>query len=319
MAGRVRVPGCGHAGGWRLGDGRFWCCRLRRADVGDGGHDLRPHAHAADGVVHGVLAVRHAEGRGLGARACSARWRSAPTRPRGRCCTGCARCWCAPAGSGSAAWSRSTRPTSAARSPACAAAAQKGKKVLVGSRRRADASPRASGRCRMASLADASAASLRPFLTDHVEPGSTVITDGWQAYRPATAELATTTSGAASAPGARRGPRAAARRAPSRLARQALAARHPPRLRRRGAPAAATSTSSCSASTAAAPAAAGWSSTASSSSPSPTTRSATATSWSTRNQRSALLPGDQAGATRPPSNARRRTGRGERPDQAYSA
>ena len=29
--------------------------------------------------------------------ACSGRWRSARTRRRGRCCTGCARCWCAPA------------------------------------------------------------------------------------------------------------------------------------------------------------------------------------------------------------------------------
>src|SRR5680860_1269665 len=35
--------------------------------VTDGGHDLRPDAHAADGVVHRVLAVRHPEGRHLGA------------------------------------------------------------------------------------------------------------------------------------------------------------------------------------------------------------------------------------------------------------
>jgi transposase-like protein len=35
----------------------------------------------------------------------------------------------------------------------------------------------------MAPLADASAASLHPFVTDHVEPGATVITDAWQGYR----------------------------------------------------------------------------------------------------------------------------------------
>ena len=43
--------------------------------------------------------------------------------------------------------------------------------------------PKGLGRCRMAPLADASATSLRAFVTDHVEPGSTVITDGWQGYR----------------------------------------------------------------------------------------------------------------------------------------
>ena len=35
----------------------------------------------------------------------------------------------------------------------------------------------------MAILADASAASLHPFVTDNVTPGATVITDGWQGYR----------------------------------------------------------------------------------------------------------------------------------------
>ena len=35
----------------------------------------------------------------------------------------------------------------------------------------------------MAPLADASAASLHAFVADHVEPGATVVTDGWQGYR----------------------------------------------------------------------------------------------------------------------------------------
>ena len=34
----------------------------------------------------------------------------------------------------------------------------------------------------MLPLADASAASLHPFVTDFVEPGATVITDGWRGY-----------------------------------------------------------------------------------------------------------------------------------------
>jgi transposase-like zinc ribbon protein len=50
--GGFTCPSCGHAGGWRLGDG---------------GHGLRPDPDAADGVVHRVLAVRHPEGRHLGA------------------------------------------------------------------------------------------------------------------------------------------------------------------------------------------------------------------------------------------------------------
>lgn len=43
--------------------------------------------------------------------------------------------------------------------------------------------PRGFGRCRMLPIADASAASLHAFVTDHVEPGARVITDGWQGYR----------------------------------------------------------------------------------------------------------------------------------------
>jgi glycosyltransferase involved in cell wall biosynthesis len=42
--------------------------------------------------------------------------------------------------------------------------------------------PRGYGRCRLAPLADASAASLRAFVSDHVEPGATVITDSWKGY-----------------------------------------------------------------------------------------------------------------------------------------
>ena len=57
----------------------------------------------------------------------------------------------------------------------------KGKKSLVGVAVELK-EPRGYGRCRMAILADASAASLHPFVTEHVEPGATVITDAWQGY-----------------------------------------------------------------------------------------------------------------------------------------
>jgi transposase-like protein len=57
----------------------------------------------------------------------------------------------------------------------------RGKKVLVGVAVEVK-EPRGMGRCRMAPLADGSASSLHPFVTDHVEPGTRVITDGWNGY-----------------------------------------------------------------------------------------------------------------------------------------
>lgn len=58
----------------------------------------------------------------------------------------------------------------------------KGKKVLVGIA--VEVTERCGfGRCRMQILPDASAATLHPFLTAHIEPGARVITDGWSGNR----------------------------------------------------------------------------------------------------------------------------------------
>ncbi len=57
----------------------------------------------------------------------------------------------------------------------------KGKKVLTGIAVELR-EPKGFGRCRMAPLGDASATSLHAFVTDHVEPGATVITDAWPGY-----------------------------------------------------------------------------------------------------------------------------------------
>lgn len=57
---------------------------------------------------------------------------------------------------------------------------QKGKKVLVGIA--IERRGKGFGRCRMQVLADASVDSLRAFVTAHVEPGSTLVTDGWSSY-----------------------------------------------------------------------------------------------------------------------------------------
>ena len=65
--------------------------------------------------------------------------------------------------------------------PGLAGGRARGKKVLTGIAVEVQA-PNGVGRCRMLPLADASAASLHPFVTDHVEPRATVITDGWAGY-----------------------------------------------------------------------------------------------------------------------------------------
>lgn len=58
----------------------------------------------------------------------------------------------------------------------------KGKKVLTAIAVEMLA-PRGFGRCRMAPVSDASGASLEAFVTDSVEPGTTVVTDGWMGYQ----------------------------------------------------------------------------------------------------------------------------------------
>ena len=64
--------------------------------------------------------------------------------------------------------------------------------------------PNGLGRCRMRPLADASAASLHAFVTDQVEPGARVITDGWAGYR-GLEKLGSSTTGAARGPPGRTG------------------------------------------------------------------------------------------------------------------
>jgi transposase-like protein len=57
----------------------------------------------------------------------------------------------------------------------------RGKKALVGIAVEVR-QPRGYGRCRMAVLPNASAPTLHQFVVDTIEPGATVITDGWSGY-----------------------------------------------------------------------------------------------------------------------------------------
>ena len=139
----------------------------------------------------------------------------------------------------------------------------RGKKVLVGIAVEVH-EPKGFGRCRMAVLQDASRSSLHPFVLDHIEPGSTVLTDAWMSYR-GLEKLAMATSGVASVP---------LLRPVTILARSCLVcigSQHWPNggcsapTREQWTPSTsrATSTSSCSASTVATPPGAAWSSTGS--------------------------------------------------------
>ena len=131
-------------------------------------------------MVHRVLAVRHAEGRHLGAElqrsleigsyqtawAMLGRLRSVLVRP----------------GRDRLAGTVEVDETYiGGDEPGLRGGRAPGKKVLTGIAVQVR-EPKGIGRCRMAVLADGSSASLHPFVTGHVRPGATVITDAWMGY-----------------------------------------------------------------------------------------------------------------------------------------
>jgi transposase-like protein len=153
---------------------------LPQAHVGDGGHDLRPHADAADGVVYRLLAVAIQKD-GISAQSLQRsleigsyptawamlhRLRSVLVRPGRDRLSGTVEV---------------DETFIGGDEPGLRGGRAKGKKVLTGIAVEV-AAPKGIGRCRMAVLADASAESLNPFVTGAIEPGSTVITDAWQGY-----------------------------------------------------------------------------------------------------------------------------------------
>src|SRR5581483_2122106 len=145
-----------------------------------GRHDLRPDAHPTDGVVHRVLDVRLQQGRRV--------------RPDGAAqpeIGSYQRAWAIPHRLRSAlvgpGRDRLAGPAEVdatflgGQEPGLRSGRARGKKVLTGIAVEVRGSKRL-GRCRMAPLADGSAKSLHCFVTDHVEPGATVITDDWNGY-----------------------------------------------------------------------------------------------------------------------------------------
>jgi transposase-like protein len=178
--GGFTCPSCGHAGGWRLGDGRRECGGCgRRTSVTAGTVFDRMHtpltvwfhacwlfATAKDGISAQYLQRTLEIGSYATAWGMLHRLRSVLVRPgRGRL-------------SGSVEVDETFIGGEEA---GLRGGRQRGKKVLTGIAVEVR-EPKGIGRCRMAVLADGSAESLHPFITGAVEPGARVITDGWNGY-----------------------------------------------------------------------------------------------------------------------------------------
>jgi transposase-like protein len=174
-------PGCGHVVGWRLGDGRFECARCQaRTSVTAGTIFDRTRtpltvwftacwlfATAKDGIS--ALSLRRALEIGSYQTAWTMlhRMRAVLVRPGRDRLTGAVEV---------------DETYIGGEEPGLRGGRARGKKVLTCIAVEVH-EPKGLGRCRIAPVADASATSLHAFVTNHVEPGARVITDGWQGYR----------------------------------------------------------------------------------------------------------------------------------------
>lgn len=173
-------PACGHPGGWRLGDGRFRCGSCRSATSVTAGTIFDKtrtpltvwfmacwlFASQKDGVSAQSLQRALEIGSYQTAWAMLHRLRSVLVRPGRERLTGRVEV---------------DETFIGGEEPGLRGGRQKGKKSLVAVAVEVR-EPKGFGRCRMAILPDASAASLHPFVTNHVAPGATIVTDAWQGY-----------------------------------------------------------------------------------------------------------------------------------------
>jgi transposase-like protein len=178
--GGFTCPSCGHAGGWRLGDGRYECVGCHgRTSVTAGTIFDRTRtpltvwftacwlfATAKDGISALSLQQALEIGSYQTAWAMLGRLRSVLVRPGRDRLTGTVEVDETYIGGEEAGLRGGRAP---------------GKKVLTGIAVEVR-QPKGIGRCRMALLTDGSSASLHRFVIGHVEPGTTVITDAWMGY-----------------------------------------------------------------------------------------------------------------------------------------
>jgi len=174
-------PRCAHAGGWRVADGGYKCagCGGRTAVTAGTLFDRRRtpltvwfeacwlFASGKDGMSALSLQRSLEIGSYATAWAMLHRLRSVLVRPGRDRLTGTVEV---------------DETYIGGEEPGLRGGRAKGKKVLVGVAVEVT-EPRGFGRARMQILTDASAATLHPFITAHVEPEARVITDGWAGYR----------------------------------------------------------------------------------------------------------------------------------------
>jgi hypothetical protein len=178
--GGLTCPSCGHAGGWRLGDGCLECAACHgRTSVTAGTILDRTRtpltvwftacwlfATQKDGISAQHLQRSLEIGSYPTAWAMLHRLRSVLVRP----------------GRDRMAGTVEVDETFiGGDEPGLRGGRAPGKKVLTGIAVEVY-QPKEIGRCRMAVLADGPAGSLHPFVTGAVEPGATVITDAWMGY-----------------------------------------------------------------------------------------------------------------------------------------
>lgn len=171
---------CGHVGGWQLSDGRWWCARCsHRTSVTAGTIFDRTRtpltvwfqavwsfATAKDGVSALGLKRTLQIGSYQTAWAMLHRLRSVLIRPGRELLSGTVEV---------------DETYVGGVEPGLAGGRARGKKSLVVVAVEV-MQPKGFGRCRLQVIADASAATLRRFVTENVAEGSTVITDGWTGY-----------------------------------------------------------------------------------------------------------------------------------------
>jgi transposase-like protein len=173
-------PDCGHVDGWRMGDGRFKCAGCRRRSSVTAGtifdRTRTPltvwftvcwHFATAKNGVSALSLKRTLEiGSYQTAWAMLHRLRSVVVRPDRERLTGRVEV---------------DETYVGGLEPGLAGGRAKGKKTLTGIAVEVR-KPRGIGRCRMSPLADLSADTLHAFVLENVDPGATVITDGWRGY-----------------------------------------------------------------------------------------------------------------------------------------
>ncbi len=173
-------PRCGNVGGWRVADGSFKCagCKAQTAVTAGTLFDRRrtpltvwfqvcwEFATAKDGISALALKRTLQIGSYQTAWAMLHRLRSVLIRPGRELLSGQVEV---------------DETYIGGEEAGLAGGRAKGKKALVVVAVEV-VSSRGFGRCRMRIIADGSARTLHPFITDNIAAGSTVITDGWNGY-----------------------------------------------------------------------------------------------------------------------------------------